>query len=327
MKTLVLIFLTAVNLIVSANGATLEKRDNGMSVMTTQRCPPVCLMYCEFGNVLNANGCPICQCKPNPNCGPVCAIYCQFGNVMDANGCPTCQCKPNPNCPPVCRYITVNLEMLWMPMDAPPVNVNQIRIAHQFVVYTVNLEMLWMPMVVQPVNATLDPGTWHHCPTLLYKVISAIRCRPRGLVSNAVTAVDMTALRCPPVCRIYCEFGNVLDVNSCPICQCNPNPNCPPVCRIYCQFGNVMDANGCPTCKCNPRPRNLASLSDTFQDGRSGLDSNAFTAVDTTVRSRCSPVKCLIYCEYGNVVDANGCSTCSCKDYPDSASRGMLKKK
>ncbi|XP_065323831.1 antistasin-like [Gordionus sp. m RMFG-2023] len=256
MKTLVLIFLTAVNLIVSANGATLEKRDNGMSVMTTKPELPtsLSLYYCQFGNVMDANGCPTCQCKPNPNCPPVCRIYCQFGNVMDANGCPTCKCNPRPR----------NLASLP--------------------------------------NITLQG-------------------RPRGLVSNAVTAVDMTALRCPPVCRIYCEFGNVLDVNSCPICQCNPNPNCPPVCRIYCQFGNVMDANGCPTCKCNPRPRNLASLSDTFQDGRSGLDSNAFTAVDTTVRSRCSPVKCLIYCEYGNVVDANGCSTCSCKDYPDSASR------
>jgi hypothetical protein len=29
-------------------------------------------------------------------CGPVCAIYCQFGNVRDANGCPTCSCKKSP---------------------------------------------------------------------------------------------------------------------------------------------------------------------------------------------------------------------------------------
>ena len=27
-------------------------------------------------------------------CGPVCAIYCVYGNVPDANGCPTCQCNP-----------------------------------------------------------------------------------------------------------------------------------------------------------------------------------------------------------------------------------------
>ena len=27
-----------------------------------------------------------------PACGPVCDIYCEFGNVMDANGCATCEC-------------------------------------------------------------------------------------------------------------------------------------------------------------------------------------------------------------------------------------------
>ena len=29
-------------------------------------------------------------------CGPVCAIFCQYGNVLDANGCPTCECKRSP---------------------------------------------------------------------------------------------------------------------------------------------------------------------------------------------------------------------------------------
>ena len=30
------------------------------------------------------------------DCGPVCAIYCPYGNVLDANGCPTCRCNPSP---------------------------------------------------------------------------------------------------------------------------------------------------------------------------------------------------------------------------------------
>lgn len=29
-------------------------------------------------------------------CGPVCEIYCQYGNVLDADGCPTCSCKKSP---------------------------------------------------------------------------------------------------------------------------------------------------------------------------------------------------------------------------------------
>jgi hypothetical protein len=33
-------------------------------------------------------------------CGPVCAIYCQYGNVLDENGCPTCTCNPPPVCKP-----------------------------------------------------------------------------------------------------------------------------------------------------------------------------------------------------------------------------------
>ncbi|ESO93453.1 hypothetical protein LOTGIDRAFT_239761, partial [Lottia gigantea] len=29
-------------------------------------------------------------------CPPVCAIYCQYGNVLDENGCATCTCKKTP---------------------------------------------------------------------------------------------------------------------------------------------------------------------------------------------------------------------------------------
>jgi len=40
----------------------------------------------------------VCACVPAkpPVCGPVCDIYCQYGNVLDANGCPTCGCNPPP---------------------------------------------------------------------------------------------------------------------------------------------------------------------------------------------------------------------------------------
>jgi hypothetical protein len=43
----------------------------------------------------------VCACVPvkPPMCGPVCDIYCQYGNVLDANGCPTCQCNPPPTDP------------------------------------------------------------------------------------------------------------------------------------------------------------------------------------------------------------------------------------
>ncbi|CAF3339804.1 unnamed protein product [Rotaria socialis] len=31
-----------------------------------------------------------------PGCGPLCAMYCEYGNVMDSDGCPICQCKESP---------------------------------------------------------------------------------------------------------------------------------------------------------------------------------------------------------------------------------------
>jgi len=42
----------------------------------------------------------VCACVPSkPMCGPVCDIYCEFGNVTDANGCLTCACNPPPTDP------------------------------------------------------------------------------------------------------------------------------------------------------------------------------------------------------------------------------------
>jgi len=40
----------------------------------------------------------VCACVPvkPPACEGVCDIYCQYGNVTDANGCPTCHCNPDP---------------------------------------------------------------------------------------------------------------------------------------------------------------------------------------------------------------------------------------
>jgi hypothetical protein len=38
----------------------------------------------------------VCACVSPPTCGPVCQIFCEYGNVLDANGCPTCKCNPPP---------------------------------------------------------------------------------------------------------------------------------------------------------------------------------------------------------------------------------------
>ncbi|HXJ19281.1 MAG TPA: hypothetical protein VMT03_03540 [Polyangia bacterium] len=50
-------------------------------------------------NVKCASGTQCQSGKCVPVCGPVCDIYCAYGNVPDANGCPTCMCKPAPTDP------------------------------------------------------------------------------------------------------------------------------------------------------------------------------------------------------------------------------------
>ena len=39
------------------------------------------------------------KCISDGVCGPVCDIYCDYGNVLDASGCPTCSCNPPPKDP------------------------------------------------------------------------------------------------------------------------------------------------------------------------------------------------------------------------------------
>lgn len=62
-------------------------------------CPPIA---CEFGTILDANGCDTCECAPPPECEPVaCDLYCEFGYATGEDGCDVCACNPPPACEPV----------------------------------------------------------------------------------------------------------------------------------------------------------------------------------------------------------------------------------
>ncbi|HXU64448.1 MAG TPA: protease complex subunit PrcB family protein [Polyangia bacterium] len=64
-------------------------------------CPGICScvqnVLCTTDSKFDSSP-AVCACVPTkpPVCGPVCDIYCQYGNVLDANGCPTCGCNPPP---------------------------------------------------------------------------------------------------------------------------------------------------------------------------------------------------------------------------------------
>ncbi len=63
-------------------------------------CPGICscvqTQLCTTDSTFNSDP-AVCACVPA--CGPVCAIYCPYGNVVDASGCPTCACNPPPTDP------------------------------------------------------------------------------------------------------------------------------------------------------------------------------------------------------------------------------------
>jgi hypothetical protein len=59
-------------------------------------CQCVQTVKCDKGQMFDSS-LKVCACVPAAvMCGPVCEIYCEFGNVPDANGCPTCKCNPAP---------------------------------------------------------------------------------------------------------------------------------------------------------------------------------------------------------------------------------------
>ncbi|PVD32867.1 hypothetical protein C0Q70_08314 [Pomacea canaliculata] len=166
-----------------------------------KHCRPPCGKYCEFDYELDHNGCPLCQCRNGPVCPQLtCYNQCPYGFIY-RNGCQTCECN---------------------------------------------------------VALILKPPT-HECP---------------------------------PQCKIFCEYGFVLDSYGCPTCQCKQRPDCPFLkCpAIDCPYGR-LEENGCPTCRCKPR------------------------VVDPPPGKHCPPV-CLIFCPYGNVLDSNGCPICKCRDRP-----------
>lgn len=50
-------------------------------------CPPVCDIYCQYGHVLDANGCQTCSCNPPPSSDPCATVRCASGTHCDAGKC------------------------------------------------------------------------------------------------------------------------------------------------------------------------------------------------------------------------------------------------
>jgi hypothetical protein len=74
--------------------------DSSVAVDGNVVCGPVCNVYCSYGNVLDANGCPTCACNVQPtSCALRDCMQCPRGYLRDSSGCLTCTCVPDPSLP------------------------------------------------------------------------------------------------------------------------------------------------------------------------------------------------------------------------------------
>ncbi|XP_065314192.1 antistasin-like [Gordionus sp. m RMFG-2023] len=62
------------------------------------KCRPMCRKFCPHGYVTDSDGCPSCECRPDPaDCPGSCLLFCTYGNELDKYGCPACTCKSEPD--------------------------------------------------------------------------------------------------------------------------------------------------------------------------------------------------------------------------------------
>jgi hypothetical protein len=282
----------------------------------------------------------VCACVPGkpPVCGPVCDIYCQYGNVADANGCPTCGCNPPPTdpCATVKCASGTHCDAGKCVSDGPACG----GIA--------GLTCPGFGKCVDNPNDSCDPARGGADCAGICACVQNVACDANSNFDSSPSVCACVPVKppvCPPVCTIACPNGNVLDANGCPTCACNPPPT-DPCATVKCASGTHCDAGKCvadgPSCggitgkacpgmgKCVDDPR------DSCDPAKDGADCGGICSciqnVVCTTNSKfdsspsvcacvpatppvCGPV-CAIYCQYGNVLDASGCPTCKCNPAP-----------
>jgi len=173
------------------------------------QCGPVCMIFCEHGNVMDEAGCPTCQCKPKPKpCGPLCRMFCEHGNVEDENGCPTCECKKPPTCGPVCKIYCKYGNVM---VDGCPTCECK---EQEPEVLARSIAPVKDDPVIEPECGPVCSIWCEHGNVLDARGCPTCECNPPPHT-------------CGPVCAIFCQYGNVLDEYGCPTCQCNKGPVSP----------------------------------------------------------------------------------------------------
>jgi hypothetical protein len=191
-------------------------------------CGPVCLILCDYGNVMDAYGCPTCGCNPPPT-DPCATVDCGGGTHCDSGKCisdgVSCGGLLGKPCPGAGQCV-----------DDPYDGCDPAAGAAD------------CPGICQ------CPGSGSTCPagSMFSNDPSVCGCSPMppdpcatvkcatGTQCNSGKCVPV----CGPVCNIFCQFGNVPDANGCPTCACNQPP--PDLCvGVMCGTGTHCDSGKC----------------------------------------------------------------------------------
>ncbi|GFS04656.1 cysteine-rich motor neuron 1 protein [Elysia marginata] len=109
-----------------------------------------------------------------------------------------------------------------------------------------------------PVSITTPDPAPTACMPLRCPMRHVLQCAVQmqdknGCPTCRCKCLKVTNRQCPTDCKYGTQWTK--DDIDCKICECAPRPSpgkiCPPVCAIFCPYGNVLDSDGCPTCSCN----------------------------------------------------------------------------
>lgn len=208
-------------------------------------CPPTCDIFCTYGHVVDARGCPTCSCNPKPVCtGLACLVACPYGYVKDPNGCDTCSCNPAPICPLIgCGVYCPN---------------GYIKDAKGCDTCTCNQEP--------------KPCSSDECGPAPTEPVTLVCPGTATTASTAGAASDIAAIAVPVAPPVACQRTSggkcIWQRLGCRACSAV-------TCKIACVNGFQKGPDGCPLCACNPvtppPPANCAALVDSMSCGADPL--------------------------------------------------------